>query len=506
MIPTTILTKIPNTKLATIPTTFITTIPNKTPAKILTTYIKPAETTIITTIPKIISTSIPTTIIQEQCKYGILINYTSLYSNISNEDIYDNEIPNILKSYCSGGSSVIIKGQKNKFQITTTKNELRVNSIVNNINITSLDLTECENILKEQYQLGQDVELIILKFLSDDEETIQYEIYEPFTHKKLNLSYCENSTVYAYIPTDLDENILEIYNNLIEQGYYPLDLNDKFYREICTPYRSENGTDVLLDDREEFIFTSLANLTICPSGCNYLEYVFDKKYIKCECEINTTGIETLDIEHLSGKNIGKSILSTLKATNWKVIICYNLVFNFQIFYHNLGSILILILFFIYIIFMIYFCIKDITPLKIQISKILFNEVNEDKKIHLVNYYGKITGTKKNQKENYPPKKGKKHDKNGYYSSEKKIKTEENSLIISTRKERSISKKNTKVTIKSSKKVLFVNKEKEINIQDKEEDEKEVKKILDHFELNNLDYDDAYHLDKRSCFRTYYWYY
>ena len=88
---------------------------------------------------------------------------------------------NILKSYCSEGSSVIIKGQKSKFQITTTKNELRVNSNVNDINIISLDLTECENILKEQYQFGQEVELIILRFFSDDEETIQYEIYEPFT-------------------------------------------------------------------------------------------------------------------------------------------------------------------------------------------------------------------------------------------------------------------------------------------------------------------------------------
>ena len=151
----------------------------------------------------------------------------------------------------------------------------------------------------------------------------------------------------------------------------------------------------------------MANATICPSGCNYLEYVFDKKYIKCECDINTTGTEILDMEHLSGKNIGNSFLSTLQTTNWKVIICYNLVFNFKIFCNNLGSILILILFIIYIIFMIYFCIKDITPLKIQISKILFNETIKDKEIHLVKYYGKITETKKNQKGIYPPKKEKK---------------------------------------------------------------------------------------------------
>ena len=62
----------------------------------------------------------------------------------------------------------------------------------------------------------------------------------------------------------------------MDQGYDPFNINDKFYREICTPYKSENGTDVLLDDREEFIYNSIANETICPDNCEYSSYYATK--------------------------------------------------------------------------------------------------------------------------------------------------------------------------------------------------------------------------------------
>ena len=91
-IQTAVLTTIPTINLASNPTTIVTTVPNKTPSTILTTNIKPVPTTIVTTIPKLIATKIQTTIIQEQCKYGFLINYTSSFSKLFNEDIYDNKI------------------------------------------------------------------------------------------------------------------------------------------------------------------------------------------------------------------------------------------------------------------------------------------------------------------------------------------------------------------------------------------------------------------------------
>ena len=157
-----------------------------------------------------------------------------------------------------------------------------------------------------------------------------------------------------------------------------------------SPYNSENGTDVLLDDREEFIYTSLVNKSVCPSGCNYSEMVFDKKYIKCECDMNTVGIEVLDLENINAENVGNSFLTTLQSSNWKVMRCYNLVFNFKIFCHNYGSILILILFIAYIIFMIFFFFKEISPIKVEVSRIIFEELEAEKEIEtqLLNFYDK----------------------------------------------------------------------------------------------------------------------
>ena len=406
------------------------------------------------------------------------------------------------------GSSVIVKGQHANFQITTTKREVldRYNN-----DLSGLDLTQCENILKEIYNIDQDAELIIVKFIMDDGQTLKYDIYNPYTREKLNLTYCENTTTDVYVHYVMDEKTEQIYNNLKEQGYDPLDLFDKFYREICTPYTSENGTDVLLDDREEFIYTSLVNATVCPIGCNYSEFYVKKKYIKCECDTNTSGIEELDLDHLSAENIGNSFLTTLQATNWKVMRCYNLVFNLKIFVHNYGSILIFILFIIYVLFIIYFCFKEINPLKVKVSKIIFDETEElkEKETLSIKYKTKsepkVKEKIKYKKTHYPPKKAKsRFAKSEYNSTYEKnaVKTEEK-LVDFKRKALKNSTKKTELVDGTSRKNIknidhLIDKEKKVKFNDK----KIKMKNMDNFELNNLDFYDACELDKRTCCKTY----
>ena len=96
----------------------------------------------------------------------------------------------------------------------------------------------------------------------------------------------------------MDDNLVETVSNIMDQGYDPFDINDKFYREICTPYDSENGTDVLLDDREEYYYSSL-NTIVCPDGCGTSSYSLDTRYLKCDCPVDEDDI-TLDIKHMSG--------------------------------------------------------------------------------------------------------------------------------------------------------------------------------------------------------------
>ena len=104
-----------------------------------------------------------------------------------------------------------------------------------------------------------------------------------------------------------------------------------------------------------------------------ISYSLDDKYISCECDTNGTGIIELDYKNLNLKNVEDSFLSTFKNSNYKVMRCYNLVFNFKIFCHNYGSIITLALFGVYIVFMVYYCIKDISPIKVQVSKLIFED-------------------------------------------------------------------------------------------------------------------------------------
>ena len=414
----------------------------------------------------------------------------------------------------------------------------------------SVNLGECENILREHYNIDENDPLLFLKYSKVSGEdnydsNFQYEIFHPRTFQKLNLSLCDNTSVSVYVPMALNEEQEEIYNQLVEQGYDPFDLYDKFYREICTPYTSENGTDVLLDDREEFVYTSLVNKSLCPSGCGYSEYSLNTKYIKCECNTNNTDIVTLDIDHLSGKNAYQSLLSTLKTSNYKVMRCYNLVFNFKIFCHNYGSQISLALFVVYLGFMIYYSCKDISPLKLTISKILFRENNEQdmpkidikkpKKSKTINKI-KIEDVQKTTGYN-PPKRGVvrkttvlnteddnimntehyeffENKKTGRRKSRTKSKTRTKRIELESNKDLLRPEKVTEITgIKKNKKAHVVNyetdkthKEKyneKYNKKEKEKSERHKNNIIyDDYELNNMDYQDASINDKRSCLRTY----
>ena len=88
--------------------------------------------------------------------------------------------------------------------------------------------------------------------------------------------------------------------------------------------------------------------------------------------------------------------------------CYKLVFSFKHFIKNSGSIILLILLFAYIGFFIYFTLKGISPIKVSISKIIFDDKDVDNKISP--FFETNTRNKykpkdnKSTKGNNPPKK------------------------------------------------------------------------------------------------------
>ena len=478
---------------------------------------------------------------------------------MNNTGIFNKLIEEMLRTYPPDGINVEINALNGyAFQLSNTLSQLASGDS----DFSNIDLGECETLIKETYHIPNDVSLIFFKFENiantSVERDIQYNVYNPLNYEILNLSICQNLKVKINVKKELSDEVVALIKNIIEQGYDPFDLNGKFYREICTPYNSENGTDVLLDDREEYIYSTIVNETTCPSGCTPTAYALDTKYITCECDAND-GIVALDLNHISSENVAASFLSSLKNSNYKVMRCYNLVFNFKIFVHNYGSIITLIFFVIYVLFMIYYCSKDINPIKVEVSKLLFEEQKKDEKNNINPYLfhvrtaktekiqksaktskNKKKGKHKATKESYPPKKshirkglknkldtGNNNNNNlrlvdlvkkrssvkgrnsikddGNMQSEKPRKRKsivdyqaEQENILKTR-ENLLNEKNleTKETENFYSKRKLRPKEKDDKLKgDKKEND------FDDYELNNMDYDAASQFDKRTCLRTY----
>ena len=124
-----------------------------------------------------------------------------------------------------------------------------------------------------------------------------------------------------------------------ESGYDLFDENDSFYTDICTPYKSENNTDVLLSDRKKDYYNN--SRIFCQVNCTYSEYSSESEYLICECNASTEDIDVLEPEKLSIEMIAYSFYESLKNSNFHILKCYKLVFIISLVY-----------FFIYLIFII----------------------------------------------------------------------------------------------------------------------------------------------------------
>ena len=294
---------------------------------------------------------------------------------------------------------------------------------------------ECEETLKGIYHIDNESSIIILKYYqlegASKDKKIQYELYHPISYEKLNLSYCENSTYELYIPLEQNKEIINIFLNAKNQGYDLFNPDDPFYSKICTRYTSEGGTDVLLDDRISFYFNKVTNYTSCPDNCKFISYSSETQDLKCECGIIDEDISTLDLNQITTKNTYKAFLSTLKYSNYKVMRCYNLVFNFEIFRENIGSILTLIFFIIYLCMLILYLCKDYTQIKVSIANVIFKK-NSSTKLNKEKTFEHENNYKKDKKKSikFPPKKRNKNN-SVTFNSEYNKKTDKIDLIESS---------------------------------------------------------------------------
>ena len=244
--------------------------------------------------------------------------------------------------------------------------------------ISTLNLGKCEEALKNEYHIAKDKSLVIYKtdIKSDDYSTtyVQYKIYHPDTLAPLDYhKVCSKDTISISIPVNLNDNTKKVIESSNNSGYNIFDGNDSFYNDICTTYTSENGTDVSLNDRKNLIEESGGKVNYCQKGCKTKYYNNSNSKVKCDCEIQYTK----SISNLTDISFSDDILLTLidglKFSNYLVLKCYKLLFDFESLKTNIGFILMSIIFIsIIIIFFIYIA-KGINKIDYYIKAVLSNK-------------------------------------------------------------------------------------------------------------------------------------
>ena len=436
-----------------------------------------------------------------------------------NQRTYDKIINNILKDYNgANGEEIILKGENNSvFRLSTSENIKNGNNN-ESAQLSKIDLGQCEEELRDNYNFNDNITLIILTLEKitnvSSERNLQFEVYESLNKTRLNLSICKDTPIDIYIPLIISDELNDLYNELKDLGYDLFNINDKFYQDICTPYKSSNNTDVLLADRINDYYNN--NETQCQSGCSFANYSFETQNLKCYCHIEKSEINLKIGENDDTKYFYKSFYEVLKYSNYKVLKCYKLAFKPINFTNNYGCILTVIYFIIYFIFFILFCIKGTTNLKKEISKFLSEEKakeNQQNKIPInfairksekgLNNIRKIRFTKQIEAEILINKEGYKRNSRAIKGKSIRILNNKNKLEFPPRKYSNISlfEKRRKTDSKNN----FINSRKSLGFSIEAQKTKkslfklplnQKNKKLDNFELNNLDYREALKLDKR----------
>ena len=400
---------------------------------------------------------------EEEIKYydyilkSIEDEFTSKYYNTSNLD---------------NGKDEIAESEKMIITLTTSKNQK--NNI--NKNMTSINLGQCEDLLRNYYNISQNEELYIKKIdvVQEGMKTlkVEYNVYSKLFGEnliKLNLTICEESKMIISIPIILKDSLDKLNSN---SGYY---------NDICYTTTSEDGTDISLKDRQSEYIDK--DRIVCQEDCEMSEYDYEVFKAKCLCKVKETPSSIADMK-INKEKILQNFKDIKNIVNINFLVCYKKLFKKENIIKNIGFYLTLFIIIFHIIAIFVLCINQFDLLKKKIKDIIkekyeYNIVKENK-----------------IEKNVAPKiyKNKKIKNNYFHKKDNRKNNKENNNIFPNPKDISDRIKininmNKRNSLKSDKLKKTINKT--INIS----------KYIDE-EVNGLSYNLAVKYDKRTYFEYY----
>ena len=198
-----------------------------------------------------------------------------IINNIINE-ITNNLLDNLINNLNEENSDIIIKDKNEIYQLTTSFNQK--NNLYNDI--STINLEECEKILKEKYFINNEQNLIIYKMEYTIKDflipIIEYAVFHPITKRILDLNYCKDIRMNINIPVTIEEENLNKHNPFSE-----------YYNDECYPNISEckaNNKDLLNKRKSDF---NNKYFSLCESNCKYNGYDKNTSKVSCECGVKT---------------------------------------------------------------------------------------------------------------------------------------------------------------------------------------------------------------------------
>ena len=271
--------------------------------------------------------------------------------------------PNYNTSDIEYGNNEIIKYKQMTITLTSTRNQ---KNDENNPNISSINLGDCERILKEVYNIPQNKSLFMKKIESIEEgmkiPKIEFDIYYRLNQTnltKLNLSFCGNIKIDISVPTKLTEDLER------------LNSSSDYYNNLCYKAKSDYGTDIILKDRKkEFIEN---NKTVCQENCFFSKYDYNTSKAKCSCDIVESSSSFANIK-IDKSKLLKNFLDIRNIANINLLACYKILFSKKGIIKNYGSYSIMAIITMHFIIIIIFYMKNLNK---TIRKV-FNKI----KLHI----------------------------------------------------------------------------------------------------------------------------
>ena len=312
----------------------------------------------------------------------------------SNEEVLDNkcgdgiiEVDQVIELFNQFSTNIMTFNYFGDTKVIETPNIILQIILLNaqdfgpNSTVSFVNIGECEKILKSVYGIPENYSLIMVKSdskMEDNKATnVIFDLYHPINKTKLNLSYCNEVDIKIDIPTNLENNTIDLYDSLLESGYNLFDSQDSFYNDVCTVYTSTNGTDMTLSDRQNIIYSKSGNISLCQDGCIFSSYNKTFKTVQCDCNVQSTSSETSSLK-LDKDELKNSFINTILNSNFIILKCIKMAFNFKNILTNQGRIAMSIIVFFFFVIIIIFFINDKNTINKYFKLILEDKIKRER--------------------------------------------------------------------------------------------------------------------------------